>query len=209
MFWQKNNEEKSLPDLPSTIPIKPIQKEISDDDSENEDSPVEKHTLPAFPDSPMHKGFSQAAIKDAINPISDNEKEESDKEFKTIELDDNWSKPSITETNNQNMISKPLPQFPPHTQTYNPMPLPPPVQRISRKEESKKADIFVKIDKFYSAKRALESTENKLNEIDELLKKIRDVKLREEQEISAWEKDLMNLKVKIKEVTENIFEKIE
>ena len=45
--------------------------------------------------------------------------------------------------------------------------------------------------------------------MDELLKKIREIKLREEQELTTWEKEINNAKSRIKDVHENIFEKIE
>jgi len=48
-----------------------------------------------------------------------------------------------------------------------------------------------------------------LEDIDELIKKIRETKLREDQEISSWENDVLHVKTRIKEVSENIFEKLE
>src|SRR3989344_775480 len=90
--------------------------------------------------------------------------------------------------------------------------LPPTVKRgpvqVNIQKESKNNDVFVKIDRFYSAKKSLEATESKLEEIDELLKKIRETKMREEQELAAWEKEIATIKSRIKEVTDTIFEKI-
>jgi len=146
-------------------------------------------------------GFSQAAIKDAIT--NEESTEEKERSFKTIELENNWERkeqePNKLEFDNLKIESA--------------LPAPPPVsvnnKQKFQKQDSKNSEIFVKIDKFYSAKKALESTKSKLNEIDELLKRIREVKIREEQELSSWEKDIVNLKSKIKDVHENIFEKIE
>ncbi len=49
--------------------------------------------------------------------------------------------------------------------------------------------------------------QEKMEDIDELVKKIREVKMREEQELGSWENDLINIKSRIKDVSENIFEK--
>ena len=74
---------------------------------------------------------------------------------------------------------------------------------------SKEANVFVNISRFHSAKRALETTKDKLEDIDKLLKRIREIKMREEQELSSWEKELTTIKARITEVTENIFEKMD
>ena len=80
---------------------------------------------------------------------------------------------------------------------------------VSIKTKGEKSDVFVRIDKFHSARRALRGANNSLKEISELMKKIREVKLREEQELAAWERDVANVKARIRDVTENIFEKVE
>lgn len=73
----------------------------------------------------------------------------------------------------------------------------------------KVSDVFVKIDKFHQAKKALGEVKLKLSEIDGLVRKIRDTKMREEQEIAAWEKDMDHIRARMKDVTETIFEKVE
>lgn len=73
----------------------------------------------------------------------------------------------------------------------------------------KNEDIFVKIDKFHSARRSLYDLKGKLDEVNSFLKKIREIRLREEQELAAWEKELLHAKTRIQNVTENIFEKID
>ena len=70
-------------------------------------------------------------------------------------------------------------------------------------------DVFVRIDKFHTARKSLSEIQNKLNDIDELVRRIRDTKLKEEQELANWEKELMQIKSKVQTVTENIFEKVE
>ena len=184
MFWDKNKKEKGLPDLPPMKALPPLPIKLKNEVSEEE--MPEKHALPTFPDSPNSSGFSQAAIKDAI---------------------------TTEETTKEPME---FPNTPSRIQTYEleewkPRTAPPtakmsfPTQTIKEKN----SDIFVKIDKFHSARRSLADIEDKLEEISGLLSKIREMKMREEQELSSWEKDLVALKTKMEEVNSSIFEKVD
>ena len=71
------------------------------------------------------------------------------------------------------------------------------------------ADVFVRIDKFHTARKSLSEIKNRLNDIDELVRRIRDTKLKEEQELAGWEKELLQIKTRVQTVAENIFEKVE
>lgn len=211
MFWNKKEDGSNLPELPPAKPF-PHPLEDSDEDDEDDEESNERHGLPSFPDSPLDKGFSQTAIKDAISQ-EENEEERvnlpaSSKQFKTVEIEE-WSPHEETSRVTTAQIAKPL-ALPKQDQPEQQRPafMQPPMSAPSR-PPSKNGDVFVKIDKFYSAKRALEAANVKLDEIESLLKKIREVKLREEQELTSWEKDVTTLKSRIKEVTETIFEKIE
>lgn len=82
------------------------------------------------------------------------------------------------------------------------------IMEIETKSE-KKEDLFVKVDKFASARKSLETAQNKIDEMQELLKVIRETKMREEQELAYWEKELTSAKAHVQQVTENIFGKIE
>ncbi len=71
------------------------------------------------------------------------------------------------------------------------------------------ADVFVRIDKFHAARKSLSEIKNRLNDMDELVRRIRDTKLKEEQELAGWEKELLQIKTRVQTVAENIFEKVE
>lgn len=77
------------------------------------------------------------------------------------------------------------------------------------KPAMKNSDVFVKIDKFHTARKSLTLAQQEIENVSDLLKKIRETKLREEQELSAWEKDIANAKSRVQEVSSNIFEKVE
>lgn len=86
-----------------------------------------------------------------------------------------------------------------------------PVKRFvaELKPAAKTEDVYVKIDRFHSARKALTSARNKLAEIEEVMRKIRETRMREEQELASWEKDIDSVKSRVEDVTKNIFEKIE
>lgn len=180
MFWEKKEKEKGLPDLPrppvrSTLPQGyPSMQEEEDDD--------EIHNLPAFPDSPMQRGFSQSAIKDAVanEDIKDEipEYKPSHSKYNLVEMEE-W--------NAQNRITQ----------------SPPPASRRENKP------IFVRIDKFQLARNSLDTVKVKLTEIEDLLKTIRDVKTKEDAELSSWESEMENIKSRVQSVLNDIFERAE
>lgn len=229
MFWHKKEAAKALPDLPPMKFMPPAQSPASSpsqpslyqDEAETEYTSPEKHALPSFPDSPLQKGFAQTAIKDAVATPDTVEEHEADEEtalvaqplapgssIKTVEVDE-WSPsssppalelpaPPLRQATRKREMPLPLPPSPPMSFPSFPM---------SPQRSQKNSDIFIRIERFASAKRALEAANQKLDEIDSLLHKIRETKMREEQELASWEKDLATIKARIKEVTETIFEK--
>ena len=85
-----------------------------------------------------------------------------------------------------------------------------PIRKITpESSQAKTEDVYIKIDRFHSARRALNSARDKLKEIDELMRKIRETKMREEQELASWEDEIESIKSKVEDVTKNIFEKVE
>lgn len=199
LFFGKKDEKKGLPELPPSnlqdFPIHP--KPIPSFNTESSPDDIEKHALPTFPDSPSSKGFSQTAIKDAV---SSDKYSESDlqpiipKIPKAPQIKTNSAPEEETEEDEDNddeaeeikSESKPVK-----------------ISSSSNKEEN----VFVRLDKFHSSRRALNETKTRLEDIDSLLKKIREIKQREEQELSAWEKEVTELKAKIQSIRENIFDR--
>ncbi|MEI6850178.1 MAG: hypothetical protein WCK29_04000 [archaeon] len=266
MFWNKK-EEKELPDLPPikspfsrdfnvpksdsnspyvkpSEPVKETNESSNDHSNADSDEEVEKHSLPSFPDSPIAKGFSQAAIKDAIN--QDEIKEEPvelpqkmpekpktpEKKFKLVEMDEpseeNFrTNPFLSSMNSQIQKSKKEVKTSSYTPSYarnDSLSIGlPPVEKeeeqnnefsrdrepepVVNKTPVQKGDIFVKIDKFFSAKKALDSIDDQVNEIDSLLNKIRETKLKEEKELANWEKQITLIKSRIQNINDTIFEK--
>lgn len=214
MLFGKKRDEKALPDLPPS-PINLKRGGIIQPEIESED--IEDKSLPSFPDSPTHNKFSQAAIKDAVEDEEENEElaelpEEGEEVGNTVEMEE-WNPNiqargdfTVPKSSSTNVF------FP---EQESPRRIFAPRQRLTSEEvpvssiSSRTPDVFVKIDKYHTARKSLNDIFSKLQEIDSLIKRIRDTKLREEQEISIWEKDVSQIKARIQNVTENIFEKTE
>lgn len=225
MFWGKKEEKKGLPDLsPYTKPSFVIKQEGEDMDGAagnriDEDQHDDKQDLPSFPDSLHEKGFSQAAIKDAVGDagmqtvsLSD----EPEKRFQSVEMEE-WS-PLMQQLSSQEEEHEVFPVVAPAASYMSmskkleeppALPVASQVQSLDFSRSSKNSDIFVKLDKFYSARKSLHDAQNKLGELDELLKKIRETKLREEQELGGWEKELGSVKSKVNDIVVNLFEKVD
>ena len=180
-IFRKKEDSVKLPDLPSSKFSFPERVNLPPIEAEED----ERHSLPAFPDSPSHNRFSQAAIKDAI---SDYDGHTDGKDLNVVEMEE-W-KPSVGVN---------LPRLP--EMVRQPM-------EISKPAE-KPSDVFVRLDKFHSAKKSLSEIKNDLEDVNEMLKKIRETKLREEQELASWERDILQAKARLENVSDNIFRKSE
>lgn len=189
MLWghKKGDKTEALPELPAQrIPSPPIGSRYSSNPYTEEES-EEIHSLPSFPDSPMNRGFSQSAIKGAVenSDIEDlpkmSESEEDISEFK--------ERSRITEMN----------EWVPKTETFQKNPI-----KTRRLGEEK--PVFVRLDKFKAARDSLEIVKDKLSEIDSLLNSIREIKMKEDKEIISWEKEIESVKARLNSISLEVFD---
>ncbi|OIO81633.1 hypothetical protein AUJ84_00620 [Candidatus Pacearchaeota archaeon CG1_02_32_132] len=76
-------------------------------------------------------------------------------------------------------------------------------------ESHEAGPIFVKLEKFKSAKNSIMKVQEKLKEMDELLKVIREIRTKEESELDFWEKETDALKSRLDLIARELFEKVE
>ena len=189
MFWKKKqNEMPILPDLP----INPMLENKFNEEEHHDEDMTEIHALPSFPDSPIKKGFSQSMIKNAI-------------ETEEIQEDNLPPLPPFNEQRKmQNEIDQSrvmeMDEWMPgqNFQMRTPMPL----------NKTPGKPIFVRLDKFQAAKESLEMIKEKLKEMDELLKMAKEIKIKEEQEITQWEREVETIKARLGSITSDIFENV-
>ncbi len=185
MFWEKKRKNEGLPDLPpapamrvSLPPIKPATVEMEDSSESIPSMDIKK--------MPWMESGKSDDLPDVKTPL--NLPKFKDDKANLIEVEE-WR-------------SEPIPEFPEtsHINELSPSP------KTNEKQASKHS-IFVKIDKFKSARGSLTKVEEKLEEIDDLFKKLREVKMKEDKEVDYIEKELQGIKSRIRMVTEDIFDK--
>jgi hypothetical protein len=124
-------------------------------------------------------------------------------------------KPSLPEYKQQIAIPEPfkldLPDLEP--EEFNmpirrpQMPRPMPQQEMPRMPtNSGSQPLFVKIDKYKAAVKALNEIKEKLSEAEDTLAKLNAIKLRETDEISRWETEISGIKEKLMAIDKNLFE---
>jgi hypothetical protein len=196
MFGKKRDNDGELPDLPDAgIPsMKDYQRTMLPPIESEQDI----HGLPSFPDSLMNKGFSQSMIKSAVEDEDKNLPELPEwnepvqtKPLRTMELDE-WSPrsspPMAMPQQNRPTMAEALRMAAPNSQV------------------SDKRPLFVKLEKFKEARESLIKVSEKLDQMDELLKMIKDLKNKEDEEITSWEKDIDSIKARILFINKEIFE---
>lgn len=202
---KKKNSAGELPDFPSSGA--PSMRDYQRTTLPPIEAPQEEeiHGLPSFPDSLMKKGFSQTMIKSAVEDedkslpelpewTQENERPQMpqmSRPVRTVELDE-WTPKASPQTQQRR---------PAQTQVSEDLRTPP----VSNQMNDKRP-IFVKLERFKEARDSLVKISEKLNQMDELLKMIKDLKTKEDEEISNWEKDIENIKSRISSVNREIFE---
>ncbi len=71
-----------------------------------------------------------------------------------------------------------------------------------------KEPIFVKIDKFKDALNNFEAIKKKLTEIEALLKKVKETRSREQEELDMWEREIMTIKDRVASIDGKLFSKL-
>ncbi|PJE81624.1 hypothetical protein COU58_01620 [Candidatus Pacearchaeota archaeon CG10_big_fil_rev_8_21_14_0_10_32_42] len=171
----------SLPDLPEIPNQFPI-----DEDFENS-----FHELPSFPASNTGDIFSRESIK---NAISGNDE------------------PEELEITRKEFIPKPQFRTPSKfmKETNAPKSAVPSLL-ISREREmplKETGPVFIRIDKFEEALKIFKETKEKINDIEKLLDETKELKEKEEGELSTWESEIQGMKKQIEKVDRDIFSKI-
>lgn len=195
---KKKDDEGELPDLnmPGLPSIRDYQRStLPPIEHRQDEEQAEIHGLPSFPDSLMKKGFSQSMVKSAVEDNDKNlpelpewnQEQIQSKPIRTMELNE-WSPKPVSQIQNRPIIQET-----------------PSTQDISNQTNSKRP-IFIKLDKFKEARDSLEKISEKLSQMDELLKVIKDLKSKEEQEVSGWERDIESIKSRIMFINKEIFE---
>lgn len=82
--------------------------------------------------------------------------------------------------------------------------------RLIRKGKSSEEEgpVYVRLDKFESAQKSFETIKLKIKDIEGVLRKIQEIKGKEEEELKAWTDEIHNLKSRLEEIDSEIFDQI-
>jgi len=176
---EEKEDEEGLPPLPGTDTMFPTIDDYYKGRSRNKDI----QPLPAFPDSNSSNGFSDIAIKDAVEQESVFPQTETEQDSDSFYLESNIETPG------------PIPGTP----DLKPAPL-------ERNPSNEKKSIYVKLSKFQNARRSIDSIKEKLTDIENLLASVKQVKKKEEQEILGFEKEFESIRQRLHDISTDIFE---
>lgn len=209
-------KKEAVPEIPTAPGLPELPKASVSSEFEKKSLPE----LPSFPNDSKNGSFNQDMVKSAVSDQDSSEEKESDfsgipeppkKEkavlpeadfspkpfgsssaptFPSIPSNNTPSLPSISESET---VSRSAPIFSSS-----------PVKQISREGEP----IFVRIDKFQASQKNFDEIKDKISQIENILKKLKEVKVREEDELKGWTEDVENIKLKLGEIDSNIFSQI-
>ena len=77
-----------------------------------------------------------------------------------------------------------------------------------KRMESKKEPVFVKLDKFKDSVNKFEEIKTKINDIDSTLKKIKEIREKEDHELRAWEEKVQLIKEKVDSIDNSLFSRM-
>ncbi len=209
------NKKDRVPELPlsPTLPELPKPKK------------TELPELPSFPKDKENDSLNQDMVKSAI---SDNIPEENEVIEEPGELDfPPVSSPILPGRASIMSIETPTVKeikAPEHS----PIPAPPvkytPKPKLQHSEEpavrfhsipkggaamsDNTEPIFIRIDKFQLAKKNLEQIKEKVEEMEQVIGKIRAIKEKEEEDIKSWSDEVAKLKMSISQIDSNVFSQI-
>jgi hypothetical protein len=213
LFKKKQKEEEKtgiskIPELPR-LPELPVFSSFNSSQLPELEEPPKNSKqlaqLPSFPTSSFGRKFSQSTIKDAVTGQEEGE-EVNYNEEEEIPMIPTPLKKRVVET------------YDPEKKEYD-------FARQSYEQEGEKSyeqkkyfepkaatreeePIFIRMDKFEENLKVLEQTKKQIRELENLLKETKELKQKESQELSSWESELQQLKLRIEKVDKDIFSKV-
>lgn len=193
----KKKDKSKVPELPF-LPSFPDEK-------------IENKNLPSLPPN-FNENFNRDMIKSAVN--------EDEPQFNESMI------PSISPDSLPTQLQTQAPQIPnrvppqiiqpqipdrdiisPQNQELNLHPSYPPIRENVRVIEGPES-VFVRIDKFRIAKKELEEAKKGLLEAENILKKFREIKIKEDNDLGEIDLGLESIKKKIEGIDSLIFDKV-
>jgi hypothetical protein len=187
------SKKEKVPDIPSAPALPDLPK--TEEDKQN------LPELPSFPATKSHENFNQQIVKSAVSDTP---------EVNEVPVNVPNELHVKEEPMEESMIppkpSEPTPHIPelPRKKTLE---LTPSV--MNSKQVTKQIEpIFIRIDKFQAAQKDFEEIREKVKEIESVLRKVKDLKVKENEEISGWSEEVEKIKSRLSEIDVNIFSEV-
>jgi hypothetical protein len=185
MGWFNKTDDKkenfSIPEIPRLPDLPELPRLDNMDDSEK------LPQLPSFPSTNLGNKFSQSAIKEAVTGrrevIEDN-------------ADDFEDQMMLMSSKREMSMTRDIENVP----------------RVFKEAANvvKNAEpVFVRIDKFEQSLKVFEKAKAKVMDIEKMLRDIKKLKEKEDEELSNWEKEIQTTKEQIERVDKELFSKIQ
>lgn len=68
--------------------------------------------------------------------------------------------------------------------------------------------LYIRLDKFETTVNSIKEIQHKVREIEELLAKTKEIKMREEKELEEWEREIQGIKSRMDFIDKNVFNKL-
>ncbi len=177
----------SLPEMPARVPE--LKKALPG--------------LPSFPENKSNNNLNQEIVKSAVNDTSEvNEvsvEVPTDLHFKEVHEEGSLIPPKPSSS-----IPK-LPEQPPIVEQKKTIELTP----LSETSKTKILEpIFIRIDKFQTAQKNFEEIKENVKEIELVLRKVKDLKAKENEEIEEWTQEIEKIKSRLSGIDKDVFSKV-
>jgi len=76
---------------------------------------------------------------------------------------------------------------------------------VARKSEP----FFVRIDKFQDARKNLTEIGKKLRDMEDVLTKVNETKIKEDEELASWKEEMKNIRSFLSSIDQNLFDRVQ
>lgn len=180
-WFSKKEQPGKKEENPPTLPELPKLPEFPKLEEDKEENSL--HQLPKFPTTSLGNKFSQNTIKEAVS---------GKKEEEVLDADDFELPEDYEEIQKMHQpLKKPL------------------TREIDSSGKNREGEpVFIRIDKFEESLHIFEKAKHQIREVEKLLRDIKKVRTKEEEELEFWEKEMQAIKNQIEKVDQDIFSKI-
>jgi len=205
MSWFKKKEEQTIEEEIPELPELPNPDEFSLPDLPNTSFNLDAKNMPQLPQLPelktegiIHPEVIKQEVmkprkemqKSQFRPVETRQRQEP--QFRPVETRQRQEPQLIRERQEIHEEPQEMPEI-------TPTPI------ITKNSEP----IYVRLDKFETSLHSIQEIKRKITEVENILKKTKEIKQKEEQELEIWEKEIHIIKSRVDAIDKTIFNKLD